>query len=172
MLVKSKIQAILGFDTDLDGIKIHIPGQEGTISPVIIRFFSSEELEEIKERIRLFEIAKAEGKNIRNGGSEIARHIKLIETARESIVQHITGIAECLAPKESTRTTIASAANKAMETAKANIFASLSKLPDKALRVMASAIIGEAEENFTVEELPLVLAHFQVYGSLLSEEAI
>lgn len=164
MLLKNKLQDLLAFS----GHNIFHNANDGIGR---ITLLSEGDIDKIKSLVAEFENAQAQGKTLRNGGGALKREIEKLEYFREGYNEHLSSIIEILNPPERNgRKTLQDAITATQAQAVANLSGQYRNLPEKALRSLAEALMGDAQLDFFAEELPQVLAQFQILGNVKEGE--
>jgi len=127
-------------------------------------FFTVDERTTIKAKIREYD---ANHKS-RSGGSELLKCLQHIQTAKESLDKNIAAIRDILQPKVVSRTTLAEATALAEQASIKRVAATFVSLPEKMLRSFAEMVVGDAQIEYTVDELPLLIATKQISGVILT----
>ncbi|SRR6266516_4328808 len=129
-------------------------------------FFSKAEISEMKTRIKDYEL----NPKSRSGGSGLIKKIENIANAKKELLRFIDDIHDMLQPKERTRTSVKEAEVLAEQRSINKTAESYKKAftNEKMLRDFATNIIGDVQGDYTVQELPLVIATKQITGTLMS----
>jgi len=136
-----------------------------------ITLLSEGDIDRIKSLIAEFENAQSQGKTLRNGGGALKREIEKLEYFREGYNEHLNSIVEILNPPERNgRKTLQDAITSTQAQAMSNLSGQYARLPEKALRGLAEALMGDAQLDYLAEELPQALAQFQILGSMKEGE--
>lgn len=162
-LLKESVDSTLSFHAEMfpDTCEAMRIGDTKQFEPY--RMFSIADRDAIKSKIREYET----NHKSRSGGSELLKCLKHIETAKESLQKNIDTIREILQPKVVTRTTLAEATALAEHAAIRRVAATFISLPEKMLRSFAETVVGDAQIEYTVEELPVLIATKQISGIVL-----
>lgn len=132
-------------------------------------YFTAEQRATIYDKIRTYENNKGskQATDPRGGGGKLLAHVLQIQRSKESLLLHIDAIKEILSPKPISRTTLADAEDRAIKQAIESAKKGLATLSKDMLRGLAEALLGDVQHEYTVEELPMVLATKQVTGKVL-----
>jgi hypothetical protein len=132
-------------------------------------FFTEEELSVIKQKIQQYK----ENPRGLSGGGQILKELKYLEGYKEGLLEKVGLVRELIQPKERKKRETVNVA-QILETEHEKMVRSVAYgfkiLPEKVLRDVARTQIGDVEENYTRDELPLVLATKQIMGRLLDPE--
>jgi len=170
ILLKNSIEATVSFDLgnfiNVTAVVTHFNYDE---MPERFSFLSEDEIKLLKEKIHDYKV------NPRglSGGGFLLKELQYVESATEMLLSHISNIKEALKPKERkvvARITHAELIEMEHEKAIQSVAYGFKILPEKVLREVARIQLGDVEENYTRDELPIVLATKQVTGKLLQPE--
>lgn len=158
MLLRQKLSELVAFSGN--SIFHNANDQLGRIS-----LLSEGEIDRIKSLVAEFENAQSQGKTLRNGGGALKREIEKLEYFREGFDEHLSSVREILNPPErSGRKSLQDAITATQSQAITNLSGQYKNLPEKALRSLAEALMGDSQLDFLAEELPQALAQFQILG--------
>ncbi len=133
------------------------------LDEAVISFFTSEEVEAIKLKVKAYQANNLS----REGGAYLIKELQFVHNFKEGLFNHIENIRQVLKPKEVSRTTVKEAEAFATERSIKNVAATLEGQDEKILRQFGQMLLGDAQIEYTKEELPLVIAHIQIVSILL-----
>jgi hypothetical protein len=160
-MLKESVDAMLGFDVDM--FSLYSVRQVAQGSSTLLSFFSAADTEMIKSKVTAYE----NNPKSRSGGSELLKCLQHIQTAKESLQKNLDTIKDILQPRVATRTTLAEATARVEYASIIRVAESFVALPEKMLRSFAETVIGDMQIEYTVEELPLLIATKQISGITL-----